>query len=105
METIFHNFSRYQTTELVDIVFYCIYLILKGYDDFNYSFLLCSIRDDTILDDEIDEPEFNFDNENEDALLAETEYDFVEATEVCMIGCSDCFSLYYVQVMINFVVC
>lgn len=56
-------------------------IILKS-KELLHSFSLGLSRDDTILDDELDENEFTFDNENEDALLAETEYDFVEATEV-----------------------
>lgn len=51
------------------------------------TLMLQFFRDDTILDDELDENEFTFDNENEDALLAETEYDFVEATEVRTEAC------------------
>ncbi len=35
-------------------------------------------RDDTFLDEELEENDFNFDNENEDALLAETDYDLIE---------------------------
>lgn len=35
------------------------------------------------MDDELDENDFNFDNENEDDLLAENEYDdFIDKSEV-----------------------
>lgn len=42
---------------------------------------ICSSSDDTILDEELDDNEYNLANENddnEDVLLAESEFDFID---------------------------
>lgn len=77
-------------------------------ENFEPQFILTFVKllsDDTLLEDDVEEHDFNFDNEKEDALLAETEFDtFVDEPAVSIIFSSLfflSFFLHYWRIVID----